>query len=78
MGTAHVARQTSHMDKTLITVCTRFWLFVMCLFVPGKLLLRVKHLATMAYIILELLLDVEMMPILVLRQIRISAEGLVT
>lgn len=72
-----MTRQAGHVDKSLIAVRARLGFLVMSLFVPGELLLRVKHLATVAYVILELLLDVEMMSVFVLCQIRISAEGLV-
>lgn len=77
VGATHVTRQTGHVDKSLVAVRARLRLLVVRLLVPGELLLRVEHLAAMAYVILELLLDVEMMPVFVLGQIRVSAEGLV-
>lgn len=72
-----MTRQTGHVDESLVAIRARLGLLVVRLLVPGELLLRVKHLAAVAYIVFEFLLDVEVMPILVLRQIRISAESLV-
>lgn len=77
VSAAHVAGEAGHVDESLVAVGARLGLLVVRLLVPGQLLLRVKHLAAVAYVILELLLDVEVMAILVLRQIRISTEGLV-
>lgn len=65
------------MDESLVAISARFGLLVVGLLVPGELLLRVEHLAAVAYVVLELLLDVEMMPVLVLSQIRVPAECLV-
>lgn len=65
------------MDESFVTIRARLGLLVMCFLVPGKLLLRVKYFTAVAYIVFELFLDVEMMPIFMLRQIRIPAESLV-
>lgn len=77
VSATHVTRQAGHVDKSLIAVRARLGLLVVSLFVPGELLLRVEHLAAVTYVVLEFLLDVEMMSVFVLSQIRISAEGLV-
>lgn len=77
VSATHVTRQAGHVDEPLVAVRARLRLLVVRLLVPGELLLRVEHLAAVAYVVLELLLDVEVMPVLVLGQIRVSAEGLV-
>lgn len=77
MGTTHVTRQTGHVDESLIAIRACFGFLVVRLFVPGELLLRVKHFAAVAYIVFEFFLDVEVMPVFVLGQIRIPAESLV-
>lgn len=69
VGATHVTRQTGHVDKSLVAVRARLGLLVVRLLVPGELFLRVEHLAAVAYVVLELLLDVEVMPVFVLSQI---------
>lgn len=59
--------QAGHVDETLVAVCARFGLIVVSLLVPGEFLLRVEHLAAVAYVVLELLSDIEVMSVLVLR-----------
>lgn len=72
-----MTRQTGHVNKSLVAVRARLGLLVVRLLVPSELFLRVEHLAAVAYVVLELFLDVEVMPVFVLGQIRISAESLI-
>lgn len=67
VGATHMPRETGHVDESLVAVRARFRLLIVRLLVPGQLLLRVEHFAAVAYVVLELLLDVEVMPVLVLR-----------
>lgn len=69
--------QTGHVDESFVTIRACLGLLVVRLLVPGELLLRVEHFTAMAYIVFEFLLDVEVMPVFVLRQIRIPAKSLV-
>jgi len=77
VGATHMTRQASHVDKSLIAIRACLGLLIVRLLVPGKLLLRVEYFAAVAYVIFKLLLDIEVMPVFVLGQIRISTESFI-
>lgn len=76
VSASHMPRQTSHVHKALAAVRTRLRLNIVRLLVPSELLLRMKHLPALTYVILHLLLNIQMVPIPVLHQIRMPPERL--
>lgn len=74
VGTTHVAGETGHVDEALVAVGAGLGLLVVGLLVPGELLLRVEDFATVTDVVLQLLFDVQVVTVLVLGEIRVSAR----